>query len=126
MSGHLPERREWTIREIRELVFKKFNKRACWFQIKIAMALHQNKDVIGIAATGSGKTLSFWIALLMALEEGRDGMVVVVTPLNLLGKKSVEELKAAGIKAVAIDSQSAKPAVFKVRLKYDMQYLLTL
>ena len=90
------------------------------------MALYQKKDVIGIAATGSGKTLSFWIALLMALEEGRDGMVVVVTPLNLLGKKSVEELKAAGIKAVAIDSQSAKPAVFKVWLKYDMQCLLTL
>lgn len=78
------------------------------------MALYEKNDVIGIAAMGSGKTLSFWIALLMALEEGRDSIVVVVTPLNLLGKKNVEELKVAGIKAVAIDSQSAKPEVYEV------------
>ena len=106
--------RDWSIKDIRDLVWKKFNKRACWFQIKIALALREGKDVVGIAATGAGKTLSFWIPLLMALEEGRDSMIVVVTPLNLLGKKSVEELSAAGIKAVAIDSKTATASVFKV------------
>ncbi|KAK7692968.1 hypothetical protein QCA50_004609 [Cerrena zonata] len=105
--------RDWSIAEIRELVMKKFNKRACSFQIKIALALRKGKDVVGIAATGAGKTLSFWIALLMALEEGRDSMIVVVTPLNLLGKKNVEELSAAGISAVAIDSKSATGTVFR-------------
>lgn len=93
---------------------RKFRKRACWFQIQIALALRRGKNVIGIAATGAGKTLSFWIALLMALEEGRDSMVVVVTPLNLLGKKSVEELKVAGISALAVDSKSATSQAFMV------------
>ncbi|KAK7682120.1 hypothetical protein QCA50_014706 [Cerrena zonata] len=105
--------REWSIEDIRDLVMKRFGKRACWFQIQIALALRKGKDVVGIAATGAGKTLSFWIALLMAIEEGRDSMVVVVTPLNLLGKKNVEELSAVGISAVAVDSKSATPGVFK-------------
>lgn len=106
--------RDWSIKDIRDLVQKKFNKRACWFQIKIALALQLGKDVVGIAATGVGKTLSFWIPLLMALEEGHDSMIVVVTPLNLLGKKNVDELSAAGIKGIAIDSKSATDQAFKV------------
>ena len=75
--------REWTVKEIRDLVQAKFNKRPCWLQIKVALALYAKKDVIGVAATGAGKTLSFWIALLMALEEGEDKMIFVVTPLRI-------------------------------------------
>jgi len=45
-----------------------------------------------VAATGAGKTLSFWIALLIVLEEGEDKMIFIVTPLNLLGKQNVEML----------------------------------
>lgn len=107
--------RTWSIEDIRNLVTKRFNKRACWFQIRVALALRSGKDVVGIAATGSGKTLSFWILLLMSLEEGRDSMVVVVTPLNLLGRKTVEELSGVGVKAVAVDSKSANTKLFDVR-----------
>ena len=57
--------REWTAMKIRELVKAKFDKRPCWLQIKIALALYAKKDVVGVA-TGAGKTLSVWIALLMA------------------------------------------------------------
>lgn len=56
-------------------------------QVKIALALYAGKDVIRCAATGSGKTLSFWIPLLMALEDRMDKMTMVVTPLNLLNKQ---------------------------------------
>ncbi|KZT18843.1 hypothetical protein NEOLEDRAFT_1021297, partial [Neolentinus lepideus HHB14362 ss-1] len=57
----------WTDDKIRELVQLKFNKRACLFQIKIARAIRERKrDVVANAATGFGKTLSFWILLLMA------------------------------------------------------------
>ena len=65
----------WTIKEIRDLVEKWFNKRLCWYQIKVALALHTGKDVITCAAMGAGKMLSFWIALLMAMEEGKDKMM---------------------------------------------------
>ena len=61
----------WSIFKISNLVKQKFGKWPCWFQMKIAMALYEGKDVIGIAPTGAGKTLSFWIPLLMALEDGK-------------------------------------------------------
>jgi superfamily II DNA helicase RecQ len=97
--------REWTIKGIRDLVVKHFNKRPCWYQIKVALALHARKDVISCAATGAGKTLSFWIALLMAMEEGKDKMIIVVTPLNLLGKQNVDSLGHAGLRAIAAASK---------------------
>ena len=61
----------WTIKKIRDLVKAKFKKRACLFQVKVAFALRERKnDVVAIAATGSGKTLSFWIPLGVAVLNG--------------------------------------------------------
>ncbi len=58
----------WTVSRIRNLVFRRFGKRPCLWQINAARALYEKEhDVVAVAATGSGKTLSFWIALLMAL-----------------------------------------------------------
>jgi superfamily II DNA or RNA helicase len=93
--------REWTVKEIRDLVKAKLDKRPCWLQIKIMLALYAKKDVAGVAATGAGKTLS---SLLMVLEEGEDKMIFVVTPLNLLGKQNVEALDKAGLNAIAVSS----------------------
>ena len=67
-----PQRREWSIKAIRDLVQKKFGKRPCWMQIKIALAIRGGKDVVGCAKTGAGKALSFYIALLMDIEDGLD------------------------------------------------------
>ena len=108
--------REWTVKEIRDLVMAKLGKRPCWLQIKITLALYAKKDVVAVAATGAGKTLSFWIALLMALEEGQDKMIFVVTPLNLLGKQNVEALDSdrAELSAIAVSSENANPATFEV------------
>jgi len=102
--------REWTVKEICDLVTAKLSKCPCWLQIKIALALHAKKDVVAVAATGAGKTLSFWIVLLMALEQGEDKMIFVVTPLNLLGKQNVEALDKAGLSAIAVSSENANPA----------------
>ncbi|EMD34258.1 hypothetical protein CERSUDRAFT_55318 [Gelatoporia subvermispora B] len=96
----------WSIQRIRDLTEKKFGKRACLFQLNVARSLYEKQhDVVAIAATGSGKTLSFWIPLLMALEDKQDKMIFVVTPLNILGRQNVEILGAAGISAVAVDAQ---------------------
>ena len=105
----------WSIEDIRNLVQRKFGKRACWVQVQIALALYSGKDVIGCAATRSGKTLSFWIPLLMALEEGLDKMTIVVTPLNLLGKQNVQLLENAGLSAVAVSRENANPETFRVK-----------
>ncbi|KAG6824263.1 hypothetical protein H0H92_007515 [Tricholoma furcatifolium] len=103
--------REWSIKDIRDLVEKRFGKRPCWFQIKVALALRSGKDVVGCAATGAGKTLSFWIALLMALAEGEDKMIFVVTPLNLLGKQNATTLEKAGLRATAVSSENANTTI---------------
>ena len=46
-------------------------------------------DVIEIAATGSGKSLPYWMALLFI----KYGIVVLVTPPKLLKKQFVEVLE---------------------------------
>lgn len=115
----------WSIARIHEVVHQRPGKRPCWFQIQVAQALYlRQKDVVGISATGSGKTLSFWIPLIMALEEGKDVTTIVVTPLNLLGKQNVADLEGAGISAVAISAENANTEIFKVqriRLEFIMQ-----
>lgn len=56
----------WPDQQIHELVQKTFDKRPCWYQIQVVKVLYAGRDVLGIAPTGAGKTLSFWIAQLMA------------------------------------------------------------
>ncbi|KAF8168743.1 P-loop containing nucleoside triphosphate hydrolase protein [Pholiota molesta] len=109
-----PQRREWSIKEIRDLVQRKFRKRACWMQIKIALAIRAGKDVVACARTGAGKTLSFYIALLMDIEDGLDKMIILVTPLNLLGKQNVAGLEKAGLPAIAVSAENASTKTFKV------------
>jgi len=58
-----------------------------------------------------GKTLTFWMPLLFRPE----GIQIVVTPLNLLGKQNATSLAKAGIGAIAISSETATPANFQVR-----------
>lgn len=109
-----PPRQEWTVQRIRDLSQRVFGKRPCWLQVKITLALHAKKDVIGVAATGAGKTLSFWLALLTALEDGEDKMVIVITPLNLLGQQNTKQLTAAGLSSVAVTKENNKPETYKV------------
>ena len=76
---------KWDIAKVRRLVKDKFGKVACWWQVQIALGLYERKDIIGVAPTGAGKTLTFWLPILMALDDGhQDKISFVVTPLNLL------------------------------------------
>ena len=51
----------------------------------------------------------------MAIEEGYDDkLVIVVTPLNLLGRQNVEVLNKAGLPAVAVDRNSINTKMIKV------------
>ena len=109
----------WTIQRIRDITEAKFGKRPCWYQVKTALAIYEGKDVVGCAPTGAGKTLSFWIPLLMALEDGKDKMSFVVTPLNLLGKQNVMVLEEAGLPAVAVSKETANKKTFKVFLVFS-------
>jgi len=115
----------WTIQRIRDLTQVKFGKRACWYQVKTALALYEGKDVVGCAPTGAGKTMSFWIPLLMALEDGQDKISVVVTPLNLLGKQNVRVLEEGGLLTCFPYSLSflSSPTLFVVDIWVCLQEL---
>jgi len=75
--------------------------------------LKHDRDIIAIATTGSGKTLTFWMPLLFK----RDGIQIVVTPLNILGKQNVESLARMGIQGITVTSENATMQTFKV-IKY--------
>lgn len=108
---------KWNPEKIREAIFKRFSKRACWFQVKTAEALYAKKDVVGKAPTGAGKTLAFFGGLVMAMEEEPTGeqMVIIVSPLTLLSQQNVEMLGAANLTAIALTAENNKEKTFQVR-----------
>jgi superfamily II DNA helicase RecQ len=101
--------------QLRDLTRDKMGLRPCLFQLKFAEAILKCKqDVLLEAGCGFGKTLGFWIPLLY----NRNGIQIVVTALNILGKQNVDILKKAGIEAISINAESATPRNFQVELDF--------
>ena len=95
-------------------VKEKFGFFLCKWQVEAALTQLQQRDLILLASMGSGKTLTFWIPLLF--NEG--GIMIVVTPLVVLGDKNVVELSAVSIPTVNCTSESMTEDTFKVVLYY--------
>lgn len=78
----------------------------------VEATLKNDKDIISIAATGSGKTL-IWMPLLFK----KDEIQIIITSLNILGKQNVKSLKAMSI---TVTAGNATKQTFKVTLTcYD-------
>ncbi|KIJ10932.1 hypothetical protein PAXINDRAFT_85280 [Paxillus involutus ATCC 200175] len=96
---------------IRDKAHQVFSKRPCLWQLKIAEAfLKGDRDIVCIAGTGMGKTLTFWLPLLFCPE----GIQIVVTPLNQLGQQNVDSLHKAGIRSITINAETATLDNFRV------------
>jgi superfamily II DNA helicase RecQ len=89
---------------------KVFGVVPCDFQIKDVIAQLEGKQVVTISPTGSSKTLTFWMPLLF----NNNGIIIVITALNILGDQNVSQLSRAGIRAVNITAETATDAVFVV------------
>ena len=97
--------------EIHDEVKWLFHHHPCLWQIHVVQAILKNdKDIAFISATDSGKTLTFWMPLLFIPE----GVQIVVTPLNLLGKQNVNTLTKVEINMVSVTADSATEATFWV------------
>src|ERR1700686_4756438 len=59
----------------------------------------EGRDVLAVAPTGSGKSLSYWVPAILG-----DGLTVVVSPLIALMKDQVDRLVAHGVRAAFINS----------------------
>jgi hypothetical protein len=73
----MPESDEEVQRQVEEV----FGFKPCLWQIHVVHSVLAGKDVITVAPTGSGKSLTYWIPLLYI----KHGITVVVSPLKLLG-----------------------------------------
>ena len=104
-----------TLDELRSKVQNSFGVQPCIFQARSALAQLEQKDCITISPTGSGKTLTFWIPLLF----NDDGIIIIVTALNILGEKNVAELEKLGISAANVTGESATDELFKVLSLYS-------
>lgn len=102
-----------SVDEIRGKALEVFEKRPCLWQANICQAvLKGTRDVISIAGTGMGKTLTFWLPLLFR----PNGVQIVVTPLNILGQQNVETLRKAQVESIFISGQTESFIHYRVRL----------
>ena len=81
----MPDNNEEIQREVEE----RTGTRPCIWQIEVVRMVLDGKDVITIAATGSGKSFPYWMPLLHI----KYGIVILVTPLKLLSKQFVNILE---------------------------------
>lgn len=86
-----------------------FTKRPCNFQIKLCRAQLERKNIISIAATGSGKTLSY----LMTLPFSQDSIIIIITALVVLGDQFVSEAAQAGYSAISVSAENDNEKTFK-------------
>jgi len=89
---------------------EKFGITPCTWQLQSARYQLEKKDVVTISPTGSGKTLTFWIPLLF----NTNGIMVIVTPLNILGQKNQKEAEELGFPAINLCKETATDEAFKV------------
>ena len=68
-------------------------------QAPVIEAQLQGRDVLAVAPTGSGKSISYWVP---AVATG--GLTLVVSPLIALMKDQVDRLRAAGVAGAFINS----------------------
>ncbi|KIK76580.1 hypothetical protein PAXRUDRAFT_169447, partial [Paxillus rubicundulus Ve08.2h10] len=86
-----------------------FHITPCNWQIHSACAQLERKDIITVSPTGSRKTMTFWIPMLF----NAAGIIIIITPLNILGEKNETEGNLFGIPAVNLTAKTATDDMFK-------------
>src|SRR5579859_7404662 len=89
-------------------------------QAEVVSAMLEGRDVLSVAPTGSGKSISYWVP---AVVEG--GLTLVVSPLIALMKDQVDRLTERGVPATFINSSLERPEqVERLRLAIAGEYRL--
>ncbi|TFK73673.1 P-loop containing nucleoside triphosphate hydrolase protein [Pluteus cervinus] len=103
--------------EIRVKVHNVFGVRPCLWQVKVIQAILEKKqDVLVVAGTGMGKTLTF---LAPAVFRPKGFIQLVVAPLNMLGEQQVTSLGKAKLDAIFIGADTATDENFLVKGTYS-------
>ncbi|PBL00002.1 P-loop containing nucleoside triphosphate hydrolase protein [Armillaria gallica] len=94
----MPEKDE----EVQARVQAVFGCSPCLWQIEVARRVLAGEDVITIAPTGAGKSLTYWIPLAFA----EKGIVMVVLPLKQLGTQFSSSLVSKGFSAISVTAKN--------------------
>ncbi|KAG2123871.1 P-loop containing nucleoside triphosphate hydrolase protein [Suillus clintonianus] len=95
--------------DMQHVVEEIFGFTPCKWQLQSAQEQLKRNDVFTISSTGSGKTLCFWIPLLF----NDNGVMILITPLNILGDKNVDETRVANIPAITLNATTATDEAYK-------------
>ena len=80
-------------------------------QSDVVAAMLAGRDVLSVAPTGSGKSISYWVPAVVG-----GGVTLVVSPLIALMKDQVDRLTGHGVAATFINS-SVDPSEQRIRLR---------
>ena len=99
------------VSETRRLCENFLSTSPCLWQIRVAFAILKGEsDVICVARTGAGKSLTFYIPLAIQTK----GIVIIVVPLNALASEMAATLSSRGIPAIAITASNSSRGNYKV------------
>ena len=73
-------------------------------QAEVVSAMLEGRDVLSVAPTGSGKSISYWVPAVVG-----GGLTLVVSPLIALMKDQVDRLTERGVPATFINSSLERP-----------------
>src|SRR5579864_7028167 len=73
-------------------------------QAEVVGAMLAGRDVLSVAPTGSGKSISYWVPAVVG-----GGLTMVVSPLIALMKDQVDRLTERGVAATFINSSLERP-----------------
>lgn len=113
-----------TLSDICSGTFDALGKVPCLWQVKLCHAQIQSRvvsphqDIISISATGSGKTLTFFMPLVFC----KEGITIVVTALNVLGDQFVREAGEAKFSGVSVTAENDNDKTFEVHKFHTCSY----
>src|SRR5258706_16194310 len=73
-------------------------------QSDVVAAMLAGRDVLSVAPTGSGKSISYWVPAVVG-----GGLTMVVSPLIALMKDQVDRLTGRGVAATFFNSSVERP-----------------
>ena len=88
------------IRELQEQGMERLGIRPCVWQAKVALHLLSKLSMVSISATGSGKTITFWLPMMR-----EKGLTLIITPLKTLGHQIAMESCHLNFPAVSITAE---------------------
>jgi superfamily II RNA helicase len=119
LSHTMPES-DW---EVRERIKEVFSFMPCFWQIHVVCTILNGDDVITIAKTGSGKSMTYLLATYwMPVLFIKYGILVIVTPLKLLRSQFAQTLEDNHISAISVTAANITNELFEVNLSIGISY----